>query len=244
ESTINQDFNEFIKPYYTLEPEQCQQRLDKILSDIRRQTLRMCKAKRKAVDLAQRASYWNHVNVLGAGEKWPAHKGASLFPILQIDCASIPLRDNPLDNFSYVTLFAANNVVSAIGEDIVVRAYAKNERISQAKPPCAPLNKPAHLEFSQPLTSYPDKNDLPPGLLAHLEDSGDKHGVLDLEGKPLSHLGGWPRWLQFGRLSGFGRFAFQVDSLDIENWACGDCTIHYFFLNGPSGPFAWCQEMA
>src|SRR5262249_22487240 len=100
ESTINQDFNEFIKPYYTLEPEQCQQRLDKILSDIRRQTQRMCKAKRKAVDLAQRASYWNHVNVLGAGEKWPAHKGASLFPILQIDCASIPLRDNPLDNFS------------------------------------------------------------------------------------------------------------------------------------------------
>jgi hypothetical protein len=55
-------------------------------------------------------------------------------------------------------------------------------------------------------------------------------------------LGGWPGWLQNGRLSGFGKFAFQVDSLDVESWDCGDCTIHYFFLNDAKD-FSWYQEM-
>lgn len=95
------------------------------------------------------------------------------------------------------------------------------------------------------MISYPDENDLPPGLKVFLEDSGDPEQVLTQEDseKPNSRLGGWPGWLQSGRLSSFGKFAFQVDSLDVEDWDCGDCTIHYFFLNGSEGAFSWCQEM-
>jgi hypothetical protein len=93
------------------------------------------------------------------------------------------------------------------------------------------------------MTSYPDENDLPPGLKVFLEESGDSEQVLGQDEKLNSRLGGWPGWVQSGRLSGFGKFALQIDSLDVENWDCGDCTIHYFFLNGPEGAFSWCQEM-
>ena len=42
--------------------------------------------------------------------------------------------------------------------------------------------------------------------------------ALDKDEKLNSGLGGWPGWLQSGRLSAFGQFAFQVDSLDVDNW--------------------------
>ena len=76
-----------------------------------------------------------------------------------------------------------------------------------------------------------------------LEDSGQNESVMHQDEKLYSRLGGWPGWLQSGRLSGWEEFAFQVDSLDVENWDCGDCTIHYFFLNGAADGFSWCQEM-
>lgn len=92
------------------------------------------------------------------------------------------------------------------------------------------------------IVSYPDENDLPPGMREFLKRSGDFGQILDQEEKLTSRLGGWPGWVQVGRLSGFGRFAFQVDSLDLEDWDCGDCTIHYFFREDAGG-FSWCQEM-
>jgi hypothetical protein len=177
-------------------------------------------------------------------EKWPRHGGRPLFPILQINCADVTLTDNPLARFSFVTLFAAaGDVLGGLGEDIVVRAYGRDERIVRAKPPCDPLDRPGKLSLAEHMVSYPDENDLPPGLKVFLEESGDNEQVLGQEEKLTSRLGGWPGWLQSGRISEFGKFAFQVDSLDVENWDCGDCTIHYFFLNGTAGGFSWCQEM-
>ena len=107
----------------------------------------------------------------------------------------------------------------------------------QVEPPCDPLEAASELSLTDDLISYPDENDSPPGLKVFLEDSGDPEQFLTQEDseKLNSRLGGWPGWLQFSRLSGFGKFAFQVDSLDVENWDCGDCTIHYFFLNGSEG---------
>jgi hypothetical protein len=242
--TLNVDFNTFLKPHYGLEPTEVVGRLDTLIGAMKRKTLRMKKHTQKSLDFAQRGSYWNHVNLLGVGEEWPCFRGDPLFPILQINCADVTLKDNPLAEFSFVTLFAAaGGILGGLGEDIVVRAYGRDEALVQVEPPCDPLEAPSSLSLAEVLLSFPDENDLPPGLKVFLEESGDSEQVLGQEEKLNSRLGGWPGWVQSGRLSGFGKFAFQVDSLDVENWDCGDCTIHYFFLNGTPGGFSWVQEM-
>jgi hypothetical protein len=233
-----------IKPYYGLEPSDFETRIGDVLSGLRRKTVRMRKLKQQGFDLSQHGSFWNHVNVLGVNEEWPRHEGHPLFPILQINCADVTLKDNPLAEFSFVTLFsAAANVLRNLGEDIVVRAYRRNDKIVRVEPPCDPLEAPSRLSLADELISYPDVNDLPPGLRVYLEESGDGENVLSQDEQLNSRLGGWPGWLPNNRLSGFGEFAFQVDSLDVENWDCGDCTIHYFFLGDTAGEFLWCQEM-
>src|SRR5262249_20360336 len=159
---------------------------------------------------SQRGSFWNHVNLLGAGEEWPRFRGDPLFPILQINCADVRLTDNPLSEFSFVMLFAAAaGVLRDLGEDIVVRAYAPGEELVQVEPPCDPLEAPGELSLAEAMTSFPDENDLPPGLKVFLQESGDGQQVLDQDEKLRSRLGGWPGWLQSGRLSSFGKFAFQ-----------------------------------
>jgi hypothetical protein len=239
---LNADFNTFIKPHYGLEPKAFATKSGELLPNIRRQSVRMKKVKQSRLDLSQRGSFWNHVNLLGAGEDWPCFRGDPLFPILQINCADVSLTDNPLGRLSVVTLFAAaGGVLGALGEDIVARAYGPADELVQIEPPCDPLEAPSTLTFTETITSFPDENDLPPGLKVFLEESGDSEQVLGQDEKLNSRLGGWPGWLQSGRLSSFGKFAFQVDSLDVENWNCGDCTIHYFFLNGHA--FSWYQEM-
>lgn len=105
------------------------------------------------------------------------------------------LTDNPLADFSFVTLFAAaGGVLVDLGEDIVVRAYARDEELVQVDPPCDPLEAPSKLLLADDLISYPDENDLPPGLKVFLEDSGDTEQVLTQEDseKLNSRLGGWP----------------------------------------------------
>jgi hypothetical protein len=242
--TLNVDFNTLIKPHYGLEPEDFAGKIDDLLPTIRRTTARMKKGTQRSLDLRQRGSFWNHVNLLGVGEDWPCFRGDPLFPILQINCADVTLKNNPLAKFSFVTLFAAaGGVLGNLGEDIIVRAYGRREELVEIEPPCNPLEAASKLLLADEITSYPDENDLPPGLKIFLEESGDTEGVLSQEEKLNSRLGGWPGWLPSGRLSEFGKFAFQVDSLDVENWDCGDGTIHYFLLNGSEGAFSWCQEM-
>ena len=244
--TLNTDFNTLIKPHYGLEPADFAGRIASFPQTLRQKTIRMKKDTQQSLDLSVRGSFWNHVNVLGAGEDWPCFSGDPLFPILQINCADVTLKNNPLADFSFVTLFAAaGGVLVDFGEDIVVRAYGRDEELVEIEPPCDPLEAPSKLLLADDVISYPDENDLPPGLKEFLEDSGDPEQVLTQEDseKLNSRLGGWPGWLQSGRLSSFGKFAFQVDSLDVANWGCGDCTIHYFFLDRPSSSFSWVQEM-
>jgi hypothetical protein len=239
--TLNLDFNTLIKPLYGPEPADFAGRIDKVLPTIRRRSARMKKITQQSLDLRFRGSFWNHVNLLGVGEEWPCFRGDPLFAILQINCADVALKNNPLAEFSFVTLFAATGgVLENLGEDIVARAYGRHEELVEIESPCDPLEA-----LADEMISYPGENDLPPGLRVFLEDSGDPEQVLTQQDseKLNSRLGGWPGWLQSGRLSGFGRFAFQVDSLDLENWDCGDSTIHYFFPNGSEGVFYWHQEM-
>jgi hypothetical protein len=244
EETVNTDFNTLIKPHYGLEPGAFAGKIGSLLATIKRTTIRMKKLTEASLDLSYRGSFWNHVNLLGAGEDWPCYRGDPLFPILQLNCADVDLPDNPLAGFSFITLFAAaGGVLGNLGDDIVVRAYGLEQKLIQVEPPCDPLEAPSKLSLAEGLTSYPDGNDLPPGLKVFLEESGDSEQVLSQEEKLNSRLGGWPGWLQSGRLSGFGKFALQVDSLDVENWDCGDCTVHYFFLSRTAGDFSWCQEM-
>lgn len=57
-----------------------------------------------------------------------------------------------------------------------------------------------------------------------------------------SRLGGWPGWLQSTRIADFDTIAFQVDSLDVAGWSCGDSTMHYFFRSGETGELSWHQD--
>ena len=244
EQTVNSDFNKSIKPYYSIEPQDCGTDIQGILAGMARTTVRMHKGTRSVIDLSQPGSFWSHVNILGRNEEWPHYAGSPLFPILQIKCEEIPLADHPLKQFSFVTAFAVGgDTLNELGKDIVVRAYGpEDDVLLLTDTPCEPLEAPSQIQFSEEMQSFPDENDLPPGLRAFIEDTGDKDGVLAQEMKLLSRIGGWPGWLQSGRVSPFGRFAFQVDSLDVEGWNCGDCAIHYFFLDDGRG-FVWCQEM-
>ena len=155
----------------------------------------MKKAKGRKRDFSTTGSFWNHVNLLGADEEWPEHKGQPLFPILQINCADVTRTDNPLVEFSFVMLFsAAGYVLDGLGKDIVVRAYRRKDSIVPVEPPCEPLDAPSKLLLADDLISYPAKNDLPPGLKVFLEDSGDPEQVLTQEDSDQwnSRLGGWP----------------------------------------------------
>jgi hypothetical protein len=245
DSTRNTEFNTLIKPFYGLEPAEFAATIEDFLCRLRRPSLRMRKASaNESLDLLKRGSFWNHVNVLGAGERWPQFRGEPLFPMLQINCDEITLSDNPLTEFSFVTLFAvAGTAAQNLGEDIVVRAYRRDELLVPTDLPCEPLGQPCGLVLSDSVDSFPDENDLPPGMVAFLRDENSYEQVLIQDDKLLSRLGGWPGWLQSGRLSAFDRFAIQADSLDIENWDCGDCTIHYFFRDAKTGGFSWVQEM-
>ncbi len=245
EATRNTEFNSVIKPIYGLKAAQIAHSIDDLVCKLRRPSLRMKKASsNEGVDLLKPGSFWNYVNVLGAGERWPQCQGEPLFPILQINCDEIALSDSPLGEFSFVTLFAVGGTaLYRLGEDIVLRAYRRGETLMPADLPCEPLDQPCGLALSDSVDSYPDENDLPPGMVAFLRDNHIHEHVLNQDEKLLSRLGGWPGWLQSGRLSAFDRFAFQVDSLDVENWDCGDCTIHYFFLDAKTGNFSWVQEM-
>jgi hypothetical protein len=243
DATVNPDFNTLIKPYFGLEPDDPQIMNDGLLSTLKSTSIRLKKMKVGLLGLSERVSFWNHVNILGVEEEWPQFGGLPLFPILQINCAELSLPQNPLSNFSFVTLFAAGDGVSNLGEDIVVRAYRREDDIVTVRPPCVPLESPSRLSLTDVITSFPDENDLPPGLKIHLEEMGDKEQVLEQDEKLSSRLGGWPGWVQGGWISSFGKFAFQIDSLDVENWDCGDCTIHYFFLDDTDSGFSWVQEM-
>jgi len=244
ERTVNPDFNILLKPYYGLEPADFADQVKTLLPALRKPTLRMKKRKRARPDLSQAGSFWSHVNVLGVHEEWPTFQGEPLYPILQINCADVTLADNPLAGFSVVTLFSvAGDILHNLGEDIVVRAYRREDKIVLTEPPCEPLEVPRPLAMGKPILSYPDENDMPPGFRVYLEESGDQEQVLHRDEKLNSRLGGWPGWLQDGRVSEYDKFAFQVDSLDVEGWDCGDCTIHYFFLDRQAHGFSWCQEM-
>ncbi len=244
EKSVNPDFNQSLKPHFGLEPTDCIKQIKTLLAGAVRQTARMKKVKRSSLDLSQPGSFWNHVNVAGVNEEWPCLNGEPLAPILQINCADVSLTDNPLSNFSFVTLFAiGSDVLQELGHDVVVRAYRRHDEIVRRQPPCDPIDVPSILAFSEGTACYPDENDLPPGLRVCLEDFEDEENILSPVEKLNSRIGGWPGWLQSCTISSFGRFAFQVDSLDVEGWECGDCTIHYFFLKHDGTGFSWCQEM-
>ncbi|MCC9608764.1 hypothetical protein LOC68_08635 [Blastopirellula sp. JC732] len=243
DTTRNPEFNAAIKPYIEIETEEVSSRIDEVLAEMRRPTLRLNKKPvSPSIDRAEIGSYWNHVGFLGEAEQWPSFQGTPLHPILQIDCNEIPFADSPLKQFALITLFAVDDVPQKLGEGIVLRAYRPGETLVSVQPPCSPLDEPAALTFAPSDAVYPDENDLPPAITAYLVDH-DRDMLLHHDEKLLSRLGGWPGWLQNGCVAWLDSFVLQVDSLDVENWNCGDATIHYFFLNPSGEEFSWIQQM-
>jgi hypothetical protein len=85
----------------------------------------------------------------------------------------------------------------------------------------------------------PTRNDLPPGLLAFLEDERPDSPILKQRLAGHTKLGGWPAWIQSREMLGCDDLALQIDTLDFEDWPCGDSTILYCFRDPATG--AWYQ---
>lgn len=239
----NRRFHSTLKPYLEIEPQKFEQYLPELLRDWQAKTVLLRKDERECDDLTPRGSYWNHVNVMRADEVWPAFNGKPLFPILQIYCAEIDVPDHPLANFAFVTLFSiSDDIPQSFGHDIVLRTYRHDEELVVANCPIDPLEPPRRILVSEPYICYPDRNDWPPGLGVY----GTLHllpqALTEHEARFDTRWGGWPGWLQWGKISHHGDFAFQVDRLDIEKWRIGDSAICYFFYHPKTGDFSWQYE--
>lgn len=243
DTTCNPEFNSLIKPNIGMEPKDLPDQIKLLLNKMSRPTLRMKKEKLdEGFDALLAGSYWSHINRIGKDEQWPSLNGQPLFPILQLNCDEITLADSSLKQFSLITLFAVDNIAQEFGKDIVLRAYRPCDKLVPVTPPCDPLEAPSRLVLTDCDAVYPDENDLPPGVVAYLSDH-DQKTVVQHEEKLLSRLNGWPGWVQNARVAWLDSFVMQVDSLDVEYWNCGDCTVHYFFLNSSGEEFTWGQEM-
>lgn len=241
----NKEFLDCIKPYFLYDEISAEDQINNFLTSVVKPSLTILQSKQLNIDLRKPQSFWAHVNVLGEGESWPYYQGNPLSPILQFCCADIPIDCYLKDKFSYITLFAVpDNVCLELGSDIVIRTYKKQESIKIIDPPLVEkVMEPALVEFSESINWYPDEDDFPPTILSYIEDNYKTHFCLEQDKKLNSRFGGWPGWLQSGRLADKDSFAFQIDSLDFECWDCGDCTIHYFFMDEKDGSFSWEQEM-
>jgi hypothetical protein len=243
DTSLNSEFERSIRPILEIEPADCGGRIQEILSGFQRKTATLAELPTKKCDLQIQGSFFNYVNVLGTNESWPVYEGEPLYPILQLRCQDIAMEDNPLAEYSYITVFAANDCVFNLGEDIVLRMYRRDDPlVSVQRPPCKPLAKPRSIVINSPLASFPCRNDLPPGLKVWMEDDERRWELIKCDGKLNTRIGGWPGWIQSGQIYYLGQFLFQLDSLDVNGWECGGSTVHYFFLND-DGSITYLNEM-
>jgi hypothetical protein len=231
-------------PYWEWEPEQFRGHTAEIEQALARPTCRFCPDETRPFADVFGASYFGYVNVLGVDEEWPEIEGVPFSPILQLDCTQLPFRSDELADVRLVTIFARPDEVSSdFGTDFVLRSYTSADQLVPPLGMCGQSpGRPRFITFLPPEQSYPDPNDLPPGLKVHLEDEEPESPLwTGADWSLRSRVGGWPGWVQFSRVEGMGNFAFQLDSIDVDGWSCGDCTVHYFFrdVNG----WAWHQEM-
>ena len=187
------------------------------------------------------ASYFRYVNVMGINEDWPSYDGVPLIPLLQLDCREIKPVPHALNEIAYLTMFARSDP-TVESRDLVIRTYGTREPLCAANPPPGTrVEQPQFMQIGPVEPSYPDVNDLPPGLRAMLEDEMPGSPILKANAHKFStRLGGWPAWLQESGVYSYGEFVLQIDRLDVPDLRGGDSAVHYFFLDGSK--WTWASE--
>jgi hypothetical protein len=124
----------------------------------------------------------------------------------------------------------------------VIRTYRPNDLLRHVQPPPRAVTEEANFMTVGPVeASFPDPNDLPPGLRVLLEDEFPESPIVaEKQDRFSSRLGGWPAWLQESGVYSYGEFALQLDRFDVQTLRGGDSAVHYFF--GDSGEWTWVSE--
>lgn len=187
------------------------------------------------------ASYFSYVNLLGSKEQWPTSGGVPLIPLLQIDCRALECRPHYLMGVAFLTMFARHDPVQQ-NRDLVIRTYGAGDDTRHVKPPQESIAEQPHfMQIGPPWPSYPDDNDLPPGLRVFLEDEMPDSPLLKKrEDRFSTRFSGWPSWIQWSTVDPYGELVLQVDRLDIATLRGGDSALHYFFVDQTG--WTWASE--
>jgi hypothetical protein len=229
-----------IFPYLTWEPEQFRARFQEVERALALPTWRLVRDEVRPFRDEFGASYWGHVNLLGADEEWPSVDGAPLVPLVQLDCRGLAPLPHFLQGVAFLTMFSRPDPWER--NDLVIRTYQTNDALRPIEPPVASIfAKPEFLAVGPAETCFPDRNDLPPGLRVFLEDEFPESLVWKEWGhRYSSRIGGWPAWLQESRVYSYGELALQLDCLDVPALHGGDSAVHYFFRD--EAGWTWASE--
>src|SRR6185369_6692622 len=103
------------------------------------------------------------------------------------------------------------------------------------------VERPNFMKFGPVRASYPDANDLPPGLRVLLEDEiPDSPIIKEHKDRFKSKLGGWPAWLQESGVYCYSELVLQIDRFDVQTLQGGSSAVHYFFFDGTD--WVWASE--
>ncbi|MBI1373075.1 MAG: hypothetical protein GC159_10120 [Phycisphaera sp.] len=236
ENPLNPEFKSILRPWYNIE-DASDVNMDEARAKLALPSIAIERGRTLTDAESRRAngSLIGTVTVLGRSEPWPVFQDKPLSPIMQLACAEMPIIQPWFDGFDYVTVFAANDIVADIGQDIVVRRYKPGEYVPISAAPRHEELGPVSAAQLNVVTSMPDSNDLPPWYR-------QMDRPFDYEQKLSTRVGGWPGWIQFASIISLPRFLFQVDSNLFDYWECGDGTIHYIF-EGDSESLVYFNEM-
>jgi MORN repeat variant len=232
---------ERVFPYWMWEPAQFRSQIAAIERELALPTRRLTRDTSRSLRDEFGASYFSYVNVLGSNEEWPTFEGVPLIPLLQLDCRGIVPLPHFLDGVVFLIMFSRSDPTDA-RRDLVIRTYRNGDSLRHVRPPPKAIaEQPNFMQVGKVEESYPDANDLPPGLRAMLEEETPDSPILKAnEHRFSTRFGGWPAWLQWSGVYSYGEFVLQVDRLDVQTLRGGDSAVHYFFNDGAN--WTWASE--
>jgi hypothetical protein len=231
---------ERVFPFWRWEPEQFRAEWNTVASALTLPTWRLVADPNRPFRDETGACYFNYANLGRVDEDWPSHEGVPLVPLVQLDCRGLAPLPHFLEGTEFLTMFARPD--PQCREDVVIRTYGPGEPLRPlTPPPTAILQQPAFIAISPAEASYPDHNDLPPGLKALLEDEWPDSPLIQPQSNRFdSRIGGWPGWLQESGVYTYGELMLQLDRLDVPTLRGGDSAVHYFFRD--EAVWTWASE--
>ena len=185
-------------------------------------------------------SWIGKVMLAATGERWPIFEGNPMIPLCQINLKELPYRPDILADIEFITVFLDHERLpldKPNGDGWCLRAYKDiNELVALTQPIHNSLIRPMPMRGVYIVDDFPqwEDDDFPLRDLFLDESNGlDFHAIC--ENAIGNKLGGWPTLLQGGLFSAnfnqdpaIPRYAFQIDSISMNNFSWGYGGIGYF----------------